>query len=174
MVLPGGVEGWRTDSLSFRLSETVPNAWSAATARCLGGKSIGGRDLERAAAATLGYPYLLQLVGYYLLEFAGSATSITSDAVELAIRASRQALEDAVFAPCLAPLSKRDEEFVRAMAVDCGASAVSEVAKRLGVSASSAQQTRARLIGHGVITAPRVGAVELAVPYLAEFLRGEL
>ena len=138
------------------------------------GKSIENRDLERAAAATLGYPYLLQLVGYYLLEFAGTSAAITSDTVELAVNAARQALADTVFAPCLAPLSTRDKEFVRAMAVDSGTSSISEVARRLSVSPGSAQQTRARLIGHGLVASAGMGELEFTVPYLAEYLRDEL
>lgn len=138
------------------------------------GKAVKPAELERAAAATMGYPYLLQLVGYYLLEFAGNQPTIGSDTVELAVTASRQALAEAVFAPALAPLSKRDRAFLQAMAADAAPSAISQVAQRLGVSADSAQQTRRRLIGHGVIAPAGLGEVEFTIPYLAEFLRGKL
>jgi hypothetical protein len=42
------------------------------------------------------------------------------------------------------------------------------------VSADSAQQTRRRLIGAGVIAADGPGRVTYTLPYLREFLRGEL
>ncbi|MDR0417160.1 MAG: hypothetical protein LBH76_07605, partial [Propionibacteriaceae bacterium] len=137
------------------------------------GKSIANDDLTRAAEATRGYPYLLQLVGYYLLQYAGDDPTITSSVVDLAIATARKALDDAVFRPALRPLSARDQAFLKAMAVDLGPSSVSEIARRLGVSPASAQQTRARLIGSGTITSVGPGQIEFALPYLAEHLRDE-
>ena len=45
----------------------------------------------------------------------------------------------------------------------------------VGVSTWAAVvETRARLIGHGVIAAAGMGELEFTVPYLAEYLRDEL
>lgn len=138
------------------------------------GKQISPDDLQRAAEATLGYPYLLQLVGYYLLEFAGAEAAIESDAVTLAIKNARRTLADTVFEPSLNPLSSADIEFLKAMSLDEGSSKVAEIQRRLGVPYDSVQQTRARLIAAGVIASPRRGELLPELPYLAEYLRGEL
>ncbi|MDR2566651.1 MAG: hypothetical protein LBC97_11495 [Bifidobacteriaceae bacterium] len=138
------------------------------------GKSMSAEDFQRAAEATLGYPYLLQLIGYYLLDFAGEAESIDAPIVELAIANSRKALASTVFEPSLAPLSARDVEFLRAMSVDTGPSAVDAIAQRLGYSRDSVQQTRSRLLAAKVIASPRRGELAFELPYLAEYLRGEL
>jgi hypothetical protein len=134
------------------------------------GKSIAPADLTRAAEATRGYPYLLQLVGYHLLEYVGDASEVSADAVDLAVATARRALDDSVFAPALGPLSIRDRAFLEAMADDDGPSLVATVATRLGVSAASAQQTRARLIGAGVVTPAGRGRLAFTLPYLAEHL----
>ncbi|MDR2372555.1 MAG: AAA family ATPase [Bifidobacteriaceae bacterium] len=138
------------------------------------GKSLASRELERAADSTLGYPYLLQLVGYYLVQLVGTDHSVTADTVDAAVSLSRRALEDSVFAPSLAPLSRRDRAFLEAMALDTGPSAISQIAQRMGVSPDSAQQTRRRLIAAGVIAPAGTGQVAYSLPYLGEFVRGEL
>jgi hypothetical protein len=138
------------------------------------GKTIASADLERAAEATGGYPYLLQLVGYYLLEYTGDDAVVSADTVDLALATARRALDDSVFKPALHPLSDRDREFLVAMVADSGPSTIRAVAERLGVSAPSAQQTRARLVAAGLITPVGKGRVIPAVPYLAEHLRGEI
>jgi hypothetical protein len=135
------------------------------------GKSIAPADLALAAEATRGYPYLLQLVGYYLLEYAGDNATVTPEAAELAASTARRALDDAVFKAALHPLSARDRQFLEAMAPDSGPSLVSQVAERLAVSRASAQQTRARLIAAGVIEAAGKGEVAYTLPYLDEYLR---
>ncbi|MDR1186048.1 MAG: hypothetical protein LBK95_01100 [Bifidobacteriaceae bacterium] len=138
------------------------------------GKQIDAALLEQAAAATLGYPYLLQLVGYYLLEYAGDDAVISASTVTLALSAARSALADTVFLPSLHPLSPRDRAFLEAMAQDDGFSDIAGVQRRLGVSASSAQQTRARLIAHGPIASVGRGRLEIQIPYLREYLAGTL
>lgn len=50
---------------------------------------------------------------------------------------------------------------------------MADVAGRMGVTSDYAQQYRKRLIGAGVIEAPRRGEVSFAVPYLSDYLRKE-
>jgi hypothetical protein len=182
--LPGAVSAVLNDKVltflnraaKFQLSE-VPVAdvmvHYSQTLKSLG-KTIAEADLARAAEATRGYPYLLQLVGYYLLEYVGEDPAVGGAAVDLAIATARKALGDSVFKPALHPLSALDRRFLEAMACDQGPSRMAVLAGRLGVSAASAQQTRARLIAAGVIAAAGRGQVAPALPYLAERLRGEL
>ncbi|MDR1790675.1 MAG: ATP-binding protein [Propionibacteriaceae bacterium] len=138
------------------------------------GKSISVDDLGRAVAATMGYPYLLQLIGYYLLEFTGADSEISSATVDLAINTSRTAMVDGIFTPSLSPLSKRDREFLEAMSLDDETSDIADITQRLGVTAASAQQTRRRLIASGVIIPSGTGQLQYALPYLGPFFRGTL
>ena len=59
------------------------------------------------------------------------------------------------------------------MACDDGASAMAEIAARMGVTPDYAQKYRRRLIDAGVVEAAGRGRVTFAVPLLRERLRRE-
>jgi hypothetical protein len=124
-----------------------------------------------AAEATRGYPYLMQLVGYYLQNELGGGAALTPDAVGRAAAAARLALADNVYKPCLNPLSNKDMEFLRAMAHAGEPAAVSAIRERLGASNATIQQYRARLIAAGIVAPARRGVLEFTVPFLGEYLR---
>ncbi len=131
-------------------------------------------DLRRSAArATEGSPYMLQLVGHNLVQYAGEDGMVTPLIADDALRSSRSTFMVDVCQTTLASLSGRDVDFLRAMAIDEGPSRISAVAKRMAVSDDYAQKYRKRLIDGGVIAVPRRGCVEFAVPYLADYLRDE-
>jgi hypothetical protein len=135
------------------------------------GLSIGADDLEMAVRATRGYPYLLQLIGYYLTKHAGSNKSIDSSAVSQALTAARRDLIKSIYDPILKPLSKRDMQFLKAMARDKGSvSTVSDIVKRMKTTQGNVQAYRRRLIDMGVIASERRGELSFAVPYLKEYL----
>jgi len=138
------------------------------------GRSIGPETLELAVKSTLGYPYLMQLVGYYTLKHAGESKSIEKNIVETAIINAKRDLIDSVHKTCLRPLSDRDRDFLQAMSMDKESSRISDIQERMNVSAAYIQQYRTRLIEAGVISSEQRGRVEFAVPYLGEYLRGEL
>ncbi|MDR1214981.1 MAG: ATP-binding protein [Propionibacteriaceae bacterium] len=138
------------------------------------GKRIAAAEVERAAEATRGYPYLLQLVGYYLLEAVGDAADVGQEAVTLAIRSARRALIDSTFAPSLRPLTRGDLNFLSALAQEPEPALVRAAQERLGLSSGSAQQHRARLIGWGLVAPVRRGELEFVLPYLRDYLRQEL
>jgi hypothetical protein len=135
------------------------------------GLSIDVNDLEAAVQATRGYPYLLQLIGYYLIKYAGDRRVIDSSTVSQALTAAKHDLTETIYSPVLKPLSKRDIQFLRAMAQDDEPiSTVSDIAKRMKTSYGNAQAYRKRLIDRGVIAAERRGELSFAVPYLGEYL----
>ncbi|MDR1765150.1 MAG: ATP-binding protein [Lachnospiraceae bacterium] len=127
--------------------------------------------LQKAAAATVGYPYLLQLVGYYLLHYLGAGRTLSETVVDLAIGSAKSDLRDSIFLPCLSGLSPEDRRFLDAMALDLETSAVSELRQRLGASASHVQKYKQRLVEAGVIASPSRGQLEFVVPFLADYLR---
>jgi hypothetical protein len=134
-----------------------------------------GRLLRRgpartAAEATAGYPFMVQLVGYYSWRV-GDDGQITASDVDEGIRMARVRLRELVHETALNDLSDVDREFLVAMAVDDGSSRVSDLATRLGQSRQYINSYRGRLVAAGVIEAPARGRVDFAIPYLRDTLR---
>ena len=138
------------------------------------GLEISDGALDDAVAGTRGFPYLLQLVGYHILELTGDRSVVTDSCVRQAVEAARRGLADTIYLPALRPLSDRDLAFLRAMAEDEGPSKVADLQNRLGVSPSYVQTYKRRLLAAGVISSPRRGKLTFELPYLGEYLRGEL
>ena len=137
------------------------------------GISMSAELIEVAAAATRGYPYLLQLIGHYLVELGKPTMAIDPETLALAVRNSKLDMVNTTFAPVLQPLSQKDMQFLTAMAVDDQPSRVSDIAKRLGVSGSHVQTYKVRLMAAGVIASPKRGFLEFLIPYLGEHISGE-
>lgn len=140
------------------------------------GMSLDTSLVEKAAVATAGYPYMIQLVGYYIWDAADAreSTVISKEDVDEGIREARVDLDNAVCVPELQGLSKNDKAYLEAMAVSDGPSGTSEVAKRMGRSAKYAATYRKRLLDAYVIRQTDRGEVDFAVPFLREYLRGHM
>lgn len=140
------------------------------------GMSLDTSLVEKAAVATAGYPYMIQLVGYYIWDAADAreSTVISKEDVNEGIREARVDLDNAVCVPELHGLSKNDKAYLEAMAVSDGPSGTSEVAKRMGRSAKYAATYRKRLLDAYVIRQTDRGEVDFAVPFLREYLRGHM
>lgn len=131
-----------------------------------------GADVRREASKTvMGSPYMLQLLGYNIVRYAGEDRVVTRAVLEDAIYASQHSFEEDVCKTTLAALSERDADFLAAMAQDNGASRISDIAHRMGVSDDYAQKYRKRLKDGGIITQERRGFLRFDVPYLADYLR---
>ena len=137
------------------------------------GKSISPEDLETAVIATKGYPYLFQLIGYYILILAKGGEAITDRIVQQAINNSKRDMVDSIFAAALKPLSEGDWVFLRAMSADHGDSMIRDIIERMGVSSPYAQKYRTRLIEAGIIAPVRRGELAFVLPFLSEYIRGE-
>jgi hypothetical protein len=138
------------------------------------GIEIGEKPLFTLAKAADGYPFLLQLLGYHALKLANGSGSIDDKIVRAAIRSSTVDLIDSVHKPCLNPLSDMDIDFLKTMAPDKNGSSMTDIQQRLGVSQGYAQMYRKRLIDAGLVDSARRGKLEIIVPYLREYLNGEL
>ncbi|MDN0069557.1 winged helix-turn-helix domain-containing protein [Collinsella ihumii] len=69
-------------------------------------------------------------------------------------------------------LSEDDLRFLTAMLEDEGASRVSDIAHRLGVSSGYAAQYKRRLLEQGVIGERGRGIVDFDIPFFREYLEG--
>ena len=127
--------------------------------------------ISQAAEATRGMPYLMQLIGYYLVLYTESSGKISAESIKKAENAAYHDLENNVFQPLLAPLSDNDRIFLQAMAGLGERVSITDLQKALGEKGPAVQPYRKRLLDAGVIEAPRRGELTFAVPYLAEYLR---
>lgn len=135
------------------------------------GRAIAREDVMRAAEATHGYPFLIQLVGHRIWQHNARAHTISPDDVDAGIAGATRRLGSLVHAPAIANLSDIDRAYLMAMSLDGeGPSRTGEIASRLAVTAQYASVYRERLIGHGLIESAGYGRVQFTIPYLAEYL----
>lgn len=137
------------------------------------GIKVSDEILDRAALATHGFPYLMQLIGYYVIQYTPVGDVVTEAIMGKAEKAAMGDMEDNVFKPILAPLSNNDQIFLIAMACIGGTVTTAKLQTVLGENGPAIQPYRKRLIEAGVIEAPRRGELEFAAPYLSEYLLDE-
>lgn len=133
-----------------------------------------GDALALAAEATVGYAYLVQLVGYQVWRLGKSHAEqsdlITLEDARLGVDAAMREFYDAVHESAVAGLPLRAMEYLLAMAEETGVVATSAVAERLGVDASCLTSYRRLLIQRQIIESNVRGYVEFSIPYTREFL----
>lgn len=127
--------------------------------------------IDQAAAATEGSPYMMQLIGHYIVVSASDSGHLTKDNFFQALTLARREFIVDICETTLSPLSNMDVAFLKAMASDESVSTMKDIGSRLGVDAAYAQRYKTRLVQAGVITQPRRGLVEYDVPYLRELYR---
>lgn len=126
--------------------------------------------LDRAALSTRGFPYLMQLIGYYVIQYTPAHGVVTEAIMDKAEKAALGDMDKNVFEPILNPLSDNDKLFLTALA-RCGETVTTaKLQAELGPQGPAIQPYRKRLIEAGVIESPRRGELVFAVPYLSEYL----
>lgn len=136
------------------------------------GFTLTSEMASKAAVATTGYPFLVQLIGYFLWREAENAGGILAqEAADRAIAAGLQRNIRLVVEPAIANASRRDMDYLRAMAVDEKVSSTAAIAVRMGAKLTLAANYRARLIDAGLIEPAAHGEVRFSIPGLREHLR---
>jgi hypothetical protein len=136
------------------------------------GRGISAAACRRAAMATGGYPFLIQLVGYHIWRQHPDVRSITVADVDAGAATALQRMGALVHEPALADLSNVDRAFLATMALDDGPSRISEIAKRMGVELGYTSVYRQRLIDAQMIEPAGHGLLRFTLPHMAEYLRG--
>lgn len=137
-----------------------------------GGFSVAPDLIRKAAAATAGYPFLIQLVGYFLWKEAEKANGAVDDAaVARAIEAAGRRHARMVIEAALSTASDRDLDFLHAMAEDDGPSAAGDIGRRIDAKSNFVANYRARLLAEGLIEPAGRGKVNFAIPGLREYLK---
>ncbi len=137
------------------------------------GKKLDSALALECAELTEGYPYMIQLVGYYVWQAAerDGRRVVEPRDVERGFEDALMAFGDAVCAPAFDALSPAARKFVCAMAADDPApSKVADIADRLGKSRSWANKYREVLIAEKVIVPDDFGYVRFAIPHMARYV----
>jgi type II secretory pathway predicted ATPase ExeA len=134
-----------------------------------GGMSFSAKALNEAAIATEGYPYLLQLLGYFIWK--ADKKRIDTNTVNRAVNYARMELFQNIHDLVFHSLSARDREFLVAMAKDERESRFGDLAARLNMRSGTASRYRQRLIDAGVIYSSSYGNLAFTLPFMHEYLQ---
>lgn len=139
-----------------------------------GGIDVSPVLISKAAEATEGYPFLIQLVGYYLwLEAGRAGWALDEASVERAIVAAERRNSLVVVESALSDISDKDREFLEAMAAQDGPSAAGQIGGILKAKPNVVSKYRKRLIAAGLIESAGYGKVDFAIPGLRQYLRDQ-
>lgn len=135
----------------------------------LGGKEITNEALDEATLSIDGFPFMMQLIGYYTWEIAKNNVIENSD-VKKGIAIAKEDMENRILEATLTELSDRDIDFLKSMLEDEKLSRTTKIAARIGMSTGNVSTYKKRLLEQGVIEEVRRGKVKFALPYLREYL----
>ncbi|MDE0319411.1 MAG: ATP-binding protein [Acidimicrobiaceae bacterium] len=122
--------------------------------------SIDADALDEAVAATLGYPYMIQLVGYWAWRIGSDlAGPISHSTAQAAIAEAERTMIEQIARPVWNRLSPMDKRFLTAMLDDDGDSSLEDVARRIGRSIQFARTYRSRLVGADAVESGGRGRV---------------
>lgn len=138
------------------------------------GGRIEGDALGIAVQASMGQPYLVQLIGSYVWDDAEHlARGVTTEEVRRAAADASEQFGRHVHGPVWHRLSDLDKRFLAAMLPDAASSAVSDVGRRWGHSPRSLSTYRKRLLAVGLITAVGRGRVAFADPTVRQYVEAQ-
>lgn len=137
--------------------------------------------LAELVSASYGHPYMVQLLGYYLVDHengeSGSASHrVTRRDVRDAVGRAVEAYRERALRPMVAELAPADRAYLCAVAQTIDHRRVAhaaDIARTLGKNAKQTSPARRRLLRSGIVVAPGRGQLMLTVPYLADYLLSE-
>ena len=130
-------------------------------------EEAGGRIDDDALAiavdASMGQPYLVQLIGSHVWDDAEDLfRGVTADEVQRAAADAREQFGQHVHGPVWHRLSDLDRRFLVAMLPDAASSAVADVGRRWGHSPRSLSTYRQRLLAVGLVSSVGRGRIAFA------------
>jgi hypothetical protein len=120
------------------------------------------------AEATKGYPFMIQLVGYYIWQATKEKVERTN--IVGGIAEAKERLGVLVFNASINDISDKDLFFLKTMAIFETPVQISDIQKKMNVSQGYIQQYRARLLETELIYSPSYGKLDFSIPYLKEYL----
>jgi len=132
------------------------------------GRAFSEEALELAYVSTEGYPYLFQLIGFYLWRTEDNL--ITKPLVEASIEQSKGMLYQNVYSIVYSELSKVEQEFLRAMCKEQREVEIKDIIKCMKKTAGYVNGYREKLIKRGVITPVSHGVIRFTLPFFRDYL----
>ena len=141
-------------------------------------EAAGGRidedALGIAVEASMGQPYLVQLIGSYVWDDADDvASGVTTDEVRRAAADASEQFGQHVHGPVWHRLSDLDKRFLVAMLDDPASSATSDVGARWGHNPRSLSTYRRRLLLSGLIASVGRARVAFADHTVRQFVKAQ-
>ena len=135
-----------------------------------GGKTISFDALEEAVQAINGFPFMLQLIGYWTWLNADKEDNISREHVSKGISRAKIKLEQSVLRPTINEVSPMGIRFLEAMCEDEDVSLTKDIASRLGKTASYISTYKKRLMELGIIEEAGRGKLRFSLPYMKEYV----
>ena len=133
------------------------------------GGSIDADALAVCVAASDGFPYMMQLVGYWTWDSAFEGRITLEDACN-GERLALQEIKEGVFDATYRELSEGDLRFLRAMLPDERESRLADISERMGVKSNYSSKYKARLLDRGIIGDRGGGRLGFDLPGFREYL----
>jgi len=121
---------------------------------------------RQVARGTKGYPYLIQLIGYYLW----NSGELDANGAEISLERAKADLFRNVHDIMWRELSDRDREFLMAMSEDDEVTRFADVLSRMGVTKGYASKYRERLLDAGIVRSVGHGKLAMEPPYMREYV----
>ena len=148
--------------VSYSLEETIETS----------GMELQPGIAGQLAEATQGYPFMIQLVGYYAWQLARRAHTaiIGEEEAERGIATARERFCAMVIEPALQRIPPTCIAYLLSMASLGQTSSTSMVADALNKTPQQVSSVRSRLLRESIIEAPSYGKVSFAIPYMRDYL----
>jgi hypothetical protein len=124
--------------------------------------------VKTLAGQTCGFPYLYQLIGYYVMELA--VDRIDENVAVNAMKISKELFFENVLDILLKDTTEKERAFLFAMLEGGPDSRFGDIAERMGVSKGYAVKYRQRLIDAMLVESAGYGKLRFAPPLFAEYL----
>jgi hypothetical protein len=134
-------------------------------------REIDSDALDLAVQSTMGFAFMIQLIGYHIWRQQPESKAISIEDVEEGTVLAHMDLERMIFGNTYRDLSENDISFLVAMLEDNEFSKVSDIAKRMNVTPKYAGMYRARLIEQGIIGSRGYGKVAFDLPMFREYVK---
>jgi len=132
-------------------------------------KVLSMEDAVFMAETTKGYPFMVQLVGYYVWRKTDS--KVGKEDILAGIEQAKERLNILVFDASLGDISEKDLLFLQTMASFETPVLTVDIQKKMNVSQGYIQQYRLRLLETELIYSPSFGKLDFSIPYLKEYLK---
>ncbi|MDE0267454.1 MAG: ATP-binding protein [Acidimicrobiaceae bacterium] len=138
----------------------------------LAGGRIEDDALNVAVDASMGQPYLVQLIGSYMWDDTEDLTrGVTLEEVRRAVADASEQFGVHVHGPVWHQLSDLDRKFLVSMLIDSATSAVADIGARWGHNTRSLSTYRKRLLTAGLIISVGHGRVAFADPTVRRYVK---